>query len=81
MTYGSLAAMIGRPQAARAVGQAMRRNPQPILTPCHRVIATGSIGGFGGQNADGTHASLKRILLDRERETRRRISPARSSER
>ena len=48
-TYGALAAAVGRPQGARAVGQAMRSNPIPILIPCHRVLpATGGIGGFSG---------------------------------
>lgn len=46
-TYGELAAVAGSPGAARAVGQAMHRNPTPILVPCHRVLAAGgAIGGF-----------------------------------
>ena len=47
--YGELAARIGKPVAARAVGQAVGANPLAILVPCHRVI-TGSrkIGGYGG---------------------------------
>ena len=49
VSYGQLAARIGSPRAARAVGQAMGRNPVPILIPCHRVIAAnGSLGGYGG---------------------------------
>ena len=48
-TYGALAAGIGRPQAARAVGQAVGANPVPIVIPCHRVVGTsGSLTGFGG---------------------------------
>jgi methylated-DNA-[protein]-cysteine S-methyltransferase len=48
-TYGSLAAKIGRPKAARAVGGAMNRNPIPIVLPCHRVVgANGSLTGYGG---------------------------------
>ena len=48
-TYGALAAEIGRPTAARAVGQAVGANPVPIVIPCHRVIGTsGSLTGFGG---------------------------------
>lgn len=47
-SYGWIADHIGRPRAARAVGQAMGRNPVPIIIPCHRVLrADGSIGGFG----------------------------------
>ena len=47
-TYGEIAAMLGytNPIAARAVGNACGRNPILLLTPCHRVFAKGSIGGF-----------------------------------
>ncbi|HAR94379.1 MAG TPA: cysteine methyltransferase [Deltaproteobacteria bacterium] len=46
-TYGSLGAAIGFPRAPRAVGQALGRNPIPIVVPCHRVVkADGSLGGF-----------------------------------
>ena len=59
--YGALAERAGHPGAARAVGQAMARNPLPLLVPCHRVIgANGVIGGFGW----GVDA--KRWLLARE---------------
>ena len=48
-TYGRLAARAGRPQAARAVGTVMNRNPIPIVLPCHRVVgATGKLVGYGG---------------------------------
>ncbi len=48
-TYGALAARMGRPRAARAVGGALNRNPVPIVLPCHRVIgSTGSLVGYGG---------------------------------
>ncbi len=48
-TYGELAARVGRPRAARAIGGAMNRNPIPIVLPCHRVIgASGSLTGYGG---------------------------------
>jgi methylated-DNA-[protein]-cysteine S-methyltransferase len=48
-SYGWVAARIGRPQAARAVGQALGRNPLAIIVPCHRVVASnGGLGGFGG---------------------------------
>ena len=47
--YGDIARAIGQPGAARAVGQAVGRNPLPIVIPCHRVIASdGSIGGYSG---------------------------------
>ena len=48
-SYGEQAALIGRPKAVRAIGQANGRNPVPIVLPCHRVIgADGSLTGFGG---------------------------------
>lgn len=47
ITYRELAVRLGRPQAARAVGQACGANPVPIIVPCHRVIsADGSLGGY-----------------------------------
>ena len=57
-TYGALAASVGSPGAARAVGNTMRRNPLPIIVPCHRVIHSG--GGIGGYSAG---IDLKRRLL------------------
>ena len=48
-TYGELALEAGSPGAARAVGQAMARNPWPIVVPCHRVVGhAGGLTGFGG---------------------------------
>ncbi len=48
-SYGQIAAMIGRPGAARAVGMGNHKNPISILIPCHRVIgADGSLTGYGG---------------------------------
>ena len=61
-TYGELAASIGQPGAARAVGLANGRNPVSIIVPCHRVVgADGSLTGYGG----GTQR--KRFLLELER--------------
>lgn len=46
-SYRWLAGHVGRPRASRAVGQALRRNPLPLVLPCHRVISSGgSLGGF-----------------------------------
>ena len=60
-TYGALAAKVGRPKAARAVGTVMNRNPIPIVLPCHRVVgANGSLTGYAG----GLH--VKRALLELE---------------
>jgi len=48
VSYGDLAARVGSPRAARAVGQAVGANPVGIVVPCHRVIrAGGGLGGFG----------------------------------
>ena len=48
-TYGDLADQINNPNAARAIGQVMRRNPIPVVIPCHRVMnADGTLGGYGG---------------------------------
>ncbi|HSH69240.1 MAG TPA: methylated-DNA--[protein]-cysteine S-methyltransferase [Deferrisomatales bacterium] len=64
-TYGELAATLGT--SARAVGGACRRNPLPILVPCHRVVAKGGLGGFSGAWQEGPELALKRALLARER--------------
>jgi methylated-DNA-[protein]-cysteine S-methyltransferase len=49
VSYGELAAAIGRPRAARAVGQANHQNPVSVVIPCHRVIgADGGLAGYGG---------------------------------
>ena len=48
VTYGELAAAIGSPRAARAVGGALGKNPIPLLLPCHRVLSASGIGGYGG---------------------------------
>ena len=61
-TYGQVAAAIGRPSAARAVGGANNKNPIPLFIPCHRVVASG--GQLGGY-AFGV--DVKRLLLDLER--------------
>lgn len=49
ITYGQIAQDLGRPEMARAVGQAVGANPIPIVIPCHRVVGSdGSLTGFGG---------------------------------
>jgi methylated-DNA-[protein]-cysteine S-methyltransferase len=60
MTYGEVALAVGEPGAARAVGQALGRNPVPIVIPCHRVLAAG--GRAGGFSAPGGAASKLRLL-------------------
>jgi len=60
-SYAWVARRVGRPGAARAVGQAVGANPLPLLVPCHRVVASdGGLGGFGGG------LEMKRALLRRE---------------
>ncbi len=60
-TYGALAAKVGRPGAARAVGTVMNRNPIPIVLPCHRIVgANGSLTGYAGG------LDVKRSLLQLE---------------
>ncbi len=64
-SYGEVAALAGRPGAARAAGTALSRNPIALIVPCHRIIkADGTTGGYGG-GAAGTR--LKQSLLDLER--------------
>ena len=59
-TYAQVARMIGRPRAARAVGQALKRNRWAPEIPCHRVIA--SDGSLGGYSAPGGLAAKRRLL-------------------
>ena len=62
MSYGELAATLGKPAASRAVGLANGRNPISVIVPCHRVVgSTGSLTGYGG----GLERKL--FLLDFER--------------
>jgi methylated-DNA-[protein]-cysteine S-methyltransferase len=63
-TYGSLAKELGAgPEAARAVGQAMAKNPIPLLIPCHRVLAAGNkVGGFSAPG--GADSKVKMLALE-----------------
>jgi methylated-DNA-[protein]-cysteine S-methyltransferase len=63
-SYGQIAAQIGKPRAARAVGRANATNPMPLVIPCHRVVgADGSLRGYRG----GEGVKTKAWLLDLER--------------
>lgn len=65
-TYGAIAAEIGRPKAARAVGAANGANPLPIVVPCHRLLGSnGALIRFGGG------LEVKRYLLDFEQDPRK----------
>lgn len=60
-TYKDIARKIGRPNAYRAVGNALNRNPYPVEIPCHRVVRSdGSVGGYRQGE------KRKRTLLKRE---------------
>jgi methylated-DNA-[protein]-cysteine S-methyltransferase len=61
-TYGSIATQLGDSSAARAVGQALGRNPFPIIVPCHRVLAAGGkVGGFSGSGGNVTKLRMLAI--------------------
>jgi len=61
-SYKWVAEKIGRPKAFRAVGQALKNNPYPLIIPCHRVVNSGgSLGGYSRGK------KTKKMLLDLER--------------
>lgn len=73
LTYGTLAHMLE--SSPRAVGQACRRNPLPLITPCHRVVAKSGLGGFSGQT-QGTYRDIKEWLLAHEGKCRSQTKPS-----
>ncbi len=65
VTYAKLAELVGNRKASRAVGNALNKNPLPLLVPCHRVVSSSGIGGYKyGRLA-------KRMLLGIEKLTSR----------
>ena len=60
VTYSELATKIGKQNAARAVGNALSKNPLPIVIPCHRVVSKGGIGGY----AFGVEAKRRLLKLE-----------------
>jgi len=60
ITYKKLAEKLGKPNAARAVGNAVGANPIPIIIPCHRVVASNGIGGYS------CGIEIKKMLLELE---------------
>ena len=64
-TYGALAARVGRPRAARAVGTVMNRNRIPIVLPCHRVVGAGGalVGYAGGLDRKSALLTLEGALI------------------
>ena len=67
VTYGELAEQLD--SGARAVGNACRRNPVPLVVPCHRVVAAAGLGGYAGAR-NGERLAMKRWLLAHEGATR-----------
>ena len=63
LTYSALAKKIG--SSARAVGNACRDNPYPVIIPCHRVVSVSGMGGYCG-HTDGDFMAIKYKLLDYE---------------
>ena len=63
MTYGELAKKVG--SSARAVGNACRKNPVPVVIPCHRVVSASGPGGYAGAT-HGVLFDIKCWLLDHE---------------
>ena len=62
-TYGQLACVLS--SGAQAVGQACRRNPVPVVVPCHRIVSLQGMGGYAGE-VDGEKMAIKRALLAHE---------------
>ena len=63
ITYGELAKKLS--SSPRAIGQACRTNPIPIIVPCHRVVAKSNLGGYSGQRS-GNKLAIKQWLLKHE---------------
>jgi len=64
-TYGQLVKRLGMKGGAQAVGQACRRNPVPIVVPCHRILSQSGMGGYAGETT-GEKLRLKQALLKHE---------------
>jgi O-6-methylguanine DNA methyltransferase len=66
MTYGQVAVLAGMPGAARVVGNALSRNPFPIIVPCHRVVAAGRrLGGFSPPSAGRSNGQAREAVIER----------------
>ena len=69
-SYKWVAEQVGNPKSVRAVGQALKRNPYPLLIPCHRVVKNdGELGGYAGR-----YDNKKAKLLEMEKEICREIN-------
>jgi len=67
-TYGEIAKKINKPNSQRAVGMICKKNPFPIIIPCHRVVAQNGIGGYSGDKS-GELFVIKSKLLDFEKKS------------
>lgn len=68
ITYGQLAKQAGHPQAARAAGTVMAKNPIPIIIPCHRVVkSNGKAGSYSASSANLSGTAAKEFLLQHEK--------------
>jgi methylated-DNA-[protein]-cysteine S-methyltransferase len=74
-TYSDVAKIAGRPGAARAVGAALRRNPFPIMIPCHRVVASNGPGGY----TQGIDIKLQLLAIEHEKISSDQMSRTRIS--
>lgn len=76
-SYRWVAERAGCPNASRAVGQALGKNPVPLIVPCHRVIASdGALQGFmGKKSVDSQELSLKKALIDHEENYQNPVFP------
>jgi len=61
MTYGQVARQLGKPGAARAVGQVMKNNPMGLVIPCHRVVSNSGWGGFSAAGGLDLKAAMLRM--------------------
>ncbi len=76
-SYSWAASRVGKPGASRAIGQALRKNPVPILIPCHRVVAAegGMVGFMGKSDPRDPELALKKRLIEIERMYRNPVFP------
>jgi len=65
VTYGQLVTRLGMKGGAQAVGQACRRNPVPVVVPCHRILSQSGMGGYAGETT-GEKLCFKQALLKHE---------------
>ena len=80
LSYGEVAQRLGKPGAARAVGQAMGRNPFPIIVPCHRVLAAnGKLGGFTAFGSTDTKQRMLQIEGATLKPTNQKKRPAKQT--